>query len=84
MKWKWLLSGVAFVAVCSAVLAQQQLTAGLFGTEAIVVAQGGPGGSSIFTTAGRLSNGRSYAYFTTFRGIPVRTCDAILNNEVAI
>jgi hypothetical protein len=66
MKWKWLLSGVAFVAVCSAVLAQQQLTAGLFGTEAIVVSQGGPGGSSIFTTAGRLSSGRSYAYFTTF------------------
>jgi len=46
--------------------AQVFVTAGLFGTEAIVVSQGGPGGQSIFTTAGRLSNGRSYAYFTTF------------------
>jgi len=38
----------------------------LFGNEVIQVAQGGPGGSSFFTTSGRISNGRSYAYFTTF------------------
>jgi hypothetical protein len=41
---------------------------GLFGNEFLEVQQGtgGPGGSSVFTTTGRISNGRSYAYFTTF------------------
>lgn len=46
--------------------AQSVFSPGLFGLEAIVVAQGGPGGPSSFTTAGRLSSGWSYAYFTTF------------------
>ena len=69
MKRKSLILGGAFgllSLLAAGVWAQINVTAGLFGTEAIVVAQGGPGGPSIFTTAGRLSNGRSYAYFTTF------------------
>ena len=47
-------------------LSQVNVTAGLSGLEAVVVAQGGPGGPSIFTTAGRMNSGRNYAYFTTF------------------
>lgn len=41
---------------------------GVFGNEFLELQQGtgGPGGSSVFTTSGRISNGRSYAYFTTF------------------
>jgi len=69
MRRKSLILGGAFgllSLLAAGVWAQLNVTAGLFGTEAIVVAQGGPGGPSIFTTAGRLSNGRSYAYFTTF------------------
>src|SRR5215469_2401288 len=69
MRRKSLILGGAFgllSLLAAGVWAQQLVTAGLFGTEAVVVAQGGPGGPSIFTTAGRLSNGRSYAYFTTF------------------
>lgn len=43
-----------------------QITGPLGGLEAVVVAGTGPGGQSYFTTTGRLSNGRSYAYFTAF------------------
>ena len=38
----------------------------LGGAEALAVQTGGAGGGSYYTTTGRLSNGRSYAYFTAF------------------
>lgn len=66
MKRLLLLFSLAFVgAICSLAWAQQ-LAPGLFGNEAVLVQQSGPGGSGVFTTSGRVSNGRSYAYFTTF------------------
>jgi hypothetical protein len=39
---------------------------GFFGNEVIEIAQGGPGGPSTFGTVGRISNGRSNAYFSAF------------------
>lgn len=37
---------------------------GIFGNEAVQLESGGAGGSAIYTTAGRLSSGASYAYFS--------------------
>src|SRR5882672_2178084 len=60
------LVGGILLGVAGLAFAQSIFSQGLFGLETIVVAQGGPGGPSTFTTAGRLSSGKSYAYFTTF------------------
>jgi hypothetical protein len=70
MKKYWL-AGAAALALAAAAAgyawSQAQISAGgLSGAETVVVSQGGPGGPGIFTTTGRLSSGRSYAYFTAF------------------
>ena len=41
-------------------------SSGLQGSEAVVVAQSGPGGPSIFTSTGRLSSGYSNVFFSAF------------------
>jgi hypothetical protein len=66
---RYLLAGAAALAlVGAATYALSQATIGfpsLFGNES-VEAQLGIGGTSAFVTVGRLSNGRSSAYFTAF------------------
>jgi hypothetical protein len=47
-------------------ITQQQIAAGISGAEVVVIQQGGPGGSSIYTTTGRLTSGPAYAYFAAF------------------
>lgn len=67
--WKHLLAGAAALALIAAgvsVWAQQQITAGLSGSEVVVIQQGGPGGPSIYTTTGRLASGPPFAYFASF------------------
>jgi hypothetical protein len=65
---RYLLAGAAALALVGASLswAQQNISAGISGAEVVVIQQGGPGGSSIYTTTGRLSSGPAYAYFATF------------------
>jgi hypothetical protein len=64
---RYLLAGAVAALACGYALAQQAVFSnGLFGNEAVDIAQTGPGGPSTFTTTGRLSSGRSYAYFTAF------------------
>lgn len=67
-----LLGGLALIALAGyggwALAQVSQLYGPLGGQESIEVqgGVGGPGGQSYFTTTGRVSNGRSYAYFTAF------------------
>jgi hypothetical protein len=57
---------VGFLLGAGIAWAQQNVTSGLYGNEAVVIAQGGPGGPSIYTTTGRLSSGPAYVYFAAF------------------
>lgn len=66
---KYLLAGAAALALVAAGAiswAQQQISAGISGSEVVVIQQGGPGGQSIFTTTGRLASGPAYAFFSSF------------------
>jgi len=55
--------------IAGAYLAKGQVSIssqGLLGSEFVEIAQGGAGGSSIFTTTGRLSSGYSNVFFSAF------------------
>lgn len=83
---KYLLAGAAALACMGAVFAQQNLNnRAMTGNEAVVVAQGGPGGPSIFASTAQLKNAtipQILAATTGTQTIPLNSSSVFLTGAI--